>query len=1497
MDAKKPKKHSAEAAEIEHSLFNYPCFCYMCRGLNRPPRTGKKPDPVDTGKSYEENFPTLEDSLQGMSLALPPAPLLPGQAMSTKAKEPPNRKTKTQENPDAIPSTSAEKGKFKKSVVIPPAPLLPGLAKLTEVKKPPSRKTKAQEKPDAKPPTSAKKGKFKKDEINSNGSSSESPFESFNRFSVLAQEFPSEAEVSSEQNAESSKGKKPSKKKQTPDERRAAIAESMRKNRAKKTDTEKAAEAEANCTRNAEARQNMSEDMQAAQAEANRTRKAEARQNMSEDMQVAQAEDNRTSKAKGRQNMSEDKQSATKATDRKRKAEKSPDRKAAQAEARKQNKARKKESHLDAAKLPDNYPEGVTPVEPFRVGRFNKVCRDCGAYMLAGEAHRGSLGLPHEPGNASFNLCCSYGKNMVEPLQEPPDYLQELLTGVPASAELELAYQKECTKRMPVKCYSTAEKRHYTLDPIPEGENKGQFTYTYIGPVSKFFNSQTGEFNRDTCSLNHEHGKYTRTYLTKKSAYADKCMENRCQICTAVDKMGAKACHQCSVDEAVRLIKVEANDNGRLGILLPPSTDCVLSQCRGHGVVDACNKDPNKPHELKKLLKACRQDGNHFRTNIRKYNNVLSFASKGFTGKHFQFRTKRGPPCFKISGRMYHNMTNVLPNEGQNPQFSQMYVYDEQQELDSRMEHGEGLDPTIVQKLQQMMHESNPLVAEFQTAAQQMKDNPTVDIQMVIKSKTSENVTREYRSPVVEVVGMVVPVRADNDLRNPRDVVLYRNQDSHPDGNKTVRISTTHPCYDTAAYPIMHPRGEMGFELGLKQKPEKDTDKLQKLSELRYYQNRLMSRDHHFSTLHHCGRLLQEYCCDMWSKVEGERLKWIEHNQSQLRAEVLEGLTDALEKESDESSIGKEIRMPASFVTSPRWTYANYLDSLAIARKYKKFSWFITNTCNPKAQDIVAEIDTWNMFLPNDRPDVMDRVYKLQMQEFHKELETLGVMGEPTAYVDVFEQQMRALWHCHNSLLTKDIVTESEVDDWVSAQIPDKAKDPIYYQMVIDHMLHGPCGEHNPNSPCMGPNKDGQKACKAGYPKPTVEKTYLQPNGYPAYKRPKEGPIAVKNGFPFDSRWVVPHNRYLLLRYGSHINVEYTASLGTLRYQFKYMNKGNDLTTVKLMSKEDGQGRNEIDEFVNARYIDAHLAMWRMIDGPIVSRFPAVVRLAVHEEGKQFVTFKPGQAKATVEDPKGTTLTAWLAFNRDNANHRIAKETTYLEFPEKFVFNHSTKMWKARANIDAIDNGDEKVSCIGRLNAVTRSSDDRYYLRMLLHHQKGCKTFEDIRTVQDQIHDTYKAAAFALGLLMDDNEHVYALDEAWHSGKSAERLRNLFAIQLVHCEISNPVAIYDAFKDFLFDDIMHDMGDAELTAHAEIVGLGRLDDILQDMGSSLAEFPDLPQPDIGQIPLEETRAFRREQYDIEEQKLKLEPMMELLQQNPEQLAIFECVKNALSSTL
>jgi hypothetical protein len=97
----------------------------------------------------------------------------------------------------------------------------------------------------------------------------------------------------------------------------------------------------------------------------------------------------------------------------------------------------------------------------------------------------------------------------------------------------------------------------------------------------------------------------------------------------------------------------------------------------------------------------------------------------------------------------------------------------------------------------------------------------------------------------------------------------------------------------------------------------------------------------------------------------------------------------------------------------------------------------------------------------------------------------------------------------------------------ITTEIPDPETDPLGYILVSEHMIHGPCGEHNPTAPCM---KNGR--CSKNYPKPFQEETTFDNNDFVVYRRRNNRRFVTKGGVRFDNRFVVPTNLALLKKLG-----------------------------------------------------------------------------------------------------------------------------------------------------------------------------------------------------------------------------------------------------------------------------------------------------------------------------------------------------------------------------
>ncbi len=81
---------------------------------------------------------------------------------------------------------------------------------------------------------------------------------------------------------------------------------------------------------------------------------------------------------------------------------------------------------------------------------------------------------------------------------------------------------------------------------------------------------------------------------------------------------------------------------------------------------------------------------------------------------------------------------------------------------------------------------------------------------------------------------------------------------------------------------------------------------------------------------------------------------------------------------------------------------------------------------------------------------------------------------------------------------------------------------------------------------------------------------------------------------------------------------------------------------------------------------------------------------------------------------------------------------------------------------------------------VGPSGGERFYLRMLLTVVKGPTSFEDLHTYDGVVHQNFKLACIARGLLDSDEQWDHSLTEAelWQGGS---QLRQLFVCILLHC--------------------------------------------------------------------------------------------------------------------
>jgi hypothetical protein len=94
-------------------------------------------------------------------------------------------------------------------------------------------------------------------------------------------------------------------------------------------------------------------------------------------------------------------------------------------------------------------------------------------------------------------------------------------------------------------------------------------------------------------------------------------------------------------------------------------------------------------------------------------------------------------------------------------------------------------------------------------------------------------------------------------------------------------------------------------------------------------------------------------------------------------------------------------------------------------------------------------------------------------------------------------------------------------------------------------------------------------------------------------------------------------------------------------------------------------------------------------------------------------------------------------------------------------------------------------------------------MRLLLNVQGGCTSFEDLRTVEGHMYDSYREACGALRLLEDDKEFIDAILEVAILG-SGFSLRKMFSNLLMSNSMSDPIKVWEKLWETLADGILYE---------------------------------------------------------------------------------------------
>ncbi|XP_016172700.1 uncharacterized protein LOC107615100 [Arachis ipaensis] len=255
---------------------------------------------------------------------------------------------------------------------------------------------------------------------------------------------------------------------------------------------------------------------------------------------------------------------------------------------------------------------------------------------------------------------------------------------------------------------------------------------------------------------------------------------------------------------------------------------------------------------------------------------------------------------------------------------------------------------------------------------------------------------------------------------------------------------------------------------------------------------------------------------------------------------------------------------------------------MAIYRSIGYPDLFITFTCNPQWEEIKRYCKETNLKL-EDRHNVICRLFKAKLEKLIKDIHRNRIFGVSKAVIYTIEFQKCGLPHAHILLFLAaeyKYPSPEDIDKIISAEIPDPLHDLNYYEAVKHFM-----------------------------------------NGYLVYRRQDDNRTIEVSGIQLDNRYVVPYNRFLLLKYGAHINVE-----------------------------------------------------WK----------PSVEWLSFHLPNEQTILFEDNVTLQTTVNRATIKESMFIAWFKANATYESARQLTYNDFPTHFVWKRSIRTWEPRKSAQVI---------------------------------------------------------------------------------------------------------------------------------------------------------------------------------------------------------------------
>ena len=248
----------------------------------------------------------------------------------------------------------------------------------------------------------------------------------------------------------------------------------------------------------------------------------------------------------------------------------------------------------------------------------------------------------------------------------------------------------------------------------------------------------------------------------------------------------------------------------------------------------------------------------------------------------------------------------------------------------------------------------------------------------------------------------------------------------------------------------------------------------------------------------------------------------------------------------------------------------------------------------------------------------------------------------------------------------------------------------------------------------------------------------------------------------------------------------------------------------------------------------------------------------------------------------------------------ILKTLLYSEVPTYYTWNASANKFQRRKQGKVVEGHTNLYStyALGHLYTVHPNNVECFYLRLLLINVCGPTSFQELRKVNGQVCATYREACQELNLLENDAQWDTSLADASNTAQP-QQIRTLFAIILTTCFPSNPKDLWEKYKDYMSEDILHRLHatnqnpDIQFTPNVYNEALVSIEDICLAIANKALVQLGMAVPNRSAHDLFDRDLQRETHFDVDE--LCTFVQTNLLKLVPEQRIAYDRIMHAITS--